>query len=47
MVTDTANFRTPYYHTSQDTIETLDLDRLTRVVLGLEQVIAGLGGVKL
>lgn len=47
MVTDTANFRTPYYHTPQDTVETLDLDRLTRVVLGLEQVIAGLGGVRL
>ncbi len=47
MVTDTANFRTPHYHTPQDTVETLDLDRLTRVVLGLEQVIAGLGGVKL
>ncbi len=47
MVTDTANFRTPYYHTPQDTVETLDVDRLTRVVLGLEQVIAGLAGVKL
>ena len=47
MVTDTANFRTPYYHTPQDTVETLDLGRLTRVVLGLEQVIAGLGGAKL
>ena len=47
MVTDTANFRTPYYHTPQDTVDTLDLDRLTRVVLGLEQVIAGLVGAKL
>jgi Peptidase family M28 len=45
MITDTANFRTPHYHTPNDTLDTLDLDRFTRVVLGLEQVIAGLGGV--
>ncbi len=47
MITDTANFRSTYYHTLQDTIETLDLDRLTRVVLGLEQVIAVLSGTPL
>ncbi len=47
MITDTANFRSPYYHTPNDTLATLDLDRFTRVVLGLEQVIAGLGGVQL
>ncbi|MEM9064932.1 MAG: M28 family peptidase [Planctomycetota bacterium] len=31
MVTDTANFRNPHYHQAGDTIETLDLDRLTGV----------------
>ena len=35
MVTDTANMRNPYYHNSQDTIATLDLNFLTRVCQGL------------
>ncbi len=35
MVTDTANFRNPYYHTAKDTLETLDLDFLTGVCQGL------------
>jgi Peptidase family M28 len=46
MITDTANFRSKLYHTPKDTIDSLDLDRFTRVVLGLEQVIAGLSGTK-
>jgi Zn-dependent M28 family amino/carboxypeptidase len=39
MLTDTSNFRTPYVHTMQDTIDTLDLDSMTRVVVGIEAVI--------
>ncbi len=39
MVTDTANLRNPHYHRSTDTLETLDLDFLTRVCLGLIQAI--------
>jgi len=35
MLTDTANFRTPFYHTPRDTIDTLDLDRFALVVRGL------------
>lgn len=32
MLTDTANFRNPHYHQPTDTIDTLDLDRYTKVV---------------
>ena len=39
MVTDTAPFRYPYYHTSSDTVDKLDFERLARVVAGLEQVV--------
>lgn len=39
MVTDTAPFRYPYYHTSRDTAEQLDFDRTARVVEGLRHVI--------
>lgn len=39
MVTDTANLRNPNYHSSRDTIETLDLKFLNRVCLGLKQAI--------
>jgi Zn-dependent M28 family amino/carboxypeptidase len=42
MVTDTANFRYPYYHTPEDTIDKVDFDRLARVVRGLRTVVAGL-----
>lgn len=35
MLTDTANFRNPNYHRPTDTIDSLDLDRLTRLVTGL------------
>ncbi|MGK7943733.1 MAG: M28 family peptidase [Microcystaceae cyanobacterium] len=40
MVTDTANLRNPYYHTDRDRLETLDLDFLTKVCLGLMESIA-------
>ena len=39
MVTDTAPFRYPYYHTTEDTIDKVDFDRFTRVVAGLEGVV--------
>lgn len=42
MVTDTAPFRNPNYHEPSDLPDTLDYDRFTRVVLGLEKVIAEL-----
>jgi peptidase M28-like protein len=39
MVTDTAPFRYPYYHSSSDTPDKLDYDRFTLVVSGMEKVI--------
>lgn len=42
MVTDTAPFRYPYYHSPQDTPDRVRYDRLARVVIGLERVIAEL-----
>jgi len=39
MVTDTAPFRYPYYHTLRDTPDKLDYDGLARVVKGLEGVV--------
>jgi Zn-dependent M28 family amino/carboxypeptidase len=42
MITDTAPFRYPYYHSSSDTPDKLDYDRFTLVVSGMEKVIEGL-----
>jgi hypothetical protein len=42
MVTDTAPFRYPHYHTLRDTPDKLDYDRLARVVRGLEGVVRDL-----
>ena len=39
MVTDTAPFRYPWYHTADDTPDKLDYDRLAHVIDGLEAVI--------
>jgi Zn-dependent M28 family amino/carboxypeptidase len=39
MVTDTAPFRNPHYHQATDLPETLDYDRLSRVVDGLVAVV--------
>jgi Zn-dependent M28 family amino/carboxypeptidase len=39
MVTDTANFRYPYYHTAGDTAEKVNYDHLSRVVDGLAKVV--------
>ena len=42
MVTDTARFRYPYYHTQQDLPDKMDFIRMSMVVSGLEKVIEGL-----
>jgi len=42
MVTDTATFRNPNYHTAGDRPETLDYDRMSRVIDGLHDVILDL-----
>ena len=42
MVTDTALYRYPHYHTLRDTPDKLDYDRLARVVRGLEGVVRDL-----
>jgi hypothetical protein len=39
MITDTAPFRYPHYHTSADSPDKVDYERLARVVSGLEAVI--------
>ena len=46
MVTDTALFRYPYYHSPEDTHEKLDYDRMARVVAGLERVVRDLAGAR-
>ncbi|MCX5855821.1 MAG: M20/M25/M40 family metallo-hydrolase [Deltaproteobacteria bacterium] len=38
MITDTAFYRNPNYHTEKDTIDTLDFNRMTELLNGLEQV---------
>lgn len=42
MVTDTAPYRYPHYHSRQDTPDKVDFDRLARVVQGLEGVVRDL-----
>jgi hypothetical protein len=42
MITDTALFRYPYYHSANDTPDKLDYDRFTLVVSGMEKVIEDL-----
>jgi hypothetical protein len=39
MVTDTAPFRYPHYHTPDDTVDKVDFDRLSRVVVNLDKVV--------
>lgn len=46
MVTDTANFRYPHYHTPEDTVDKIDFERMARVVRGLGSVLTALAGVK-
>jgi Zn-dependent M28 family amino/carboxypeptidase len=42
MITDTALFRYPYYHTPLDTKDRLDFDRMARVVEGIQRMVASL-----
>jgi Zn-dependent M28 family amino/carboxypeptidase len=42
MITDTAPYRYPYYHTEDDTIDKINFDKLARVVSGLSDVISDL-----
>lgn len=44
MVTDTAPFRYPHYHTAEDTPDKIDYARLARVVEGMEKVLDELAG---
>ena len=46
MVTDTALFRNPHYHTASDLPDTLDYERLARVVEGLSSVVENLANGK-
>jgi hypothetical protein len=39
MVTDTAPFRYPYYHTTSDTVDKVDFDRTARVVEGIQKLV--------
>ena len=47
MITDTALFRNPYYHTTQDQLDTLNFEKMTRVVHGLHFVIKDLSQMNL
>jgi Peptidase family M28 len=44
MVTDTALFRYPYYHSDEDTPDKVRYEELARVVTGLQAVVADLAG---
>lgn len=46
MVTDTAFYRNPNYHTARDTIETLRFDRMSQLVRGMVHVVEFLTKVK-
>jgi len=43
MLTDTAPYRYPYYHTAQDTPDKIDYDRLTRAFTGISGIVNELG----
>jgi len=44
MVTDTSFYRNPHYHTPEDLPDTLDYERMAKVVEGLRGAIEGWGG---
>ena len=46
MVTDTAFFRNPNYHEPTDLPETIDYERMARVVAGLEHVVEELADMQ-
>jgi hypothetical protein len=37
MITDTAFYRNPNYHTARDSIDTLDFDKMSNLLKGLIQ----------
>ena len=39
MITDTALFRYPYYHTPRDTFDKVDFEKAARVVDGVRRVV--------
>lgn len=45
MLTDTAPYRYPHYHTAADTPDKVDYERLARVVTGIEAMLRDLAGV--
>ncbi len=45
MITDTAPYRYPYYHTPGDTSDRVQYDRVAQVVAGLERVVADIAGL--
>jgi hypothetical protein len=45
MITDTAPFRYPFYHTSEDTIDKLNYESMARVTCGLARTITDLVNV--
>lgn len=44
MITDTAFYRNPHYHTASDTPATLDYERMAQVVLGVHAAVLALAG---
>ena len=44
MITDTAPFRYPHYHTFRDTPDKVDADSLARIVKGIERMIRDVAG---
>ena len=46
MVTDTAPYRYPHYHTAKDTPDKVDYERLARVVTGLHGMLRDLAGIE-
>jgi Peptidase family M28 len=45
MITDTALFRYPHYHTAEDTAEKIDFEKLARVTSGMSKVIRDFVGL--
>ncbi len=45
MITDTATFRYPFYHTAEDTLDKIDFEKLSRVTYGMSKVIRDFVGL--
>jgi hypothetical protein len=46
MITDTATFRYPHYHTDNDTVDKIDFEKLARVTDGISKVIRDFVGLE-